>query len=209
MFHSSGEAAWTSTTTPTATLTKAGGHADDVFGEYLAISTDGTTALVLAPGVSSNRGAGYIFQASGEGAWTTSSAPAATLTDSGGHFKDRLGLGVFSNDGATALLGAPGVNKQTGAAEVFHVANESSWATSSAPNAILTNTALAACVVPKLKGMKLSAAKTALAAGRCSLGKVTKIHSHAKKSHGRVLSQSKKPGKRLAIGAKVSVRVGK
>ena len=89
------------------------------------------------------------------------------------------------------------------------MSDESSWASSSTPGAILTDKALAACVVPKLKGLKLAAAKTALGAGRCRLGKVAKVHSRTKKGRGRVFSQSKKAGRRLAIGAKVSIKVGK
>jgi hypothetical protein len=209
VFHSSGEAAWATTTTPTATLSNGGGSGGDEFGVNLAVSTDGTTALVFAPGAGKSRGAAYVFRASGEGAWADTALPNATLTNSAGHPKDKLGIGALSNDGATVLAGAPGVDLRTGAAEVFHVADESSWATSGAPNAILTDKALAACVVPKLKGLRISYAKYELSAGRCSVGKVIMVHSKSKKGHGRVLSQSKKAGKRLAIGAKVVLRVGK
>jgi hypothetical protein len=205
VFHSSG--AWTSTSTPTATLTKAGGSHGDGFGVNLTVSNDGMTAFAFAPGVNTGRGAVHVFRASGEAAWADSSAPTATLTASGGHANDNLGIGVLSSDGATLLAGAPGVNVNTGAAYMFHVADASSWVTSSTTAAALTDKALAACVVPKLKGLKLTAAKSVLAVGRCRLGKVTKAHS--KKGHGRVLSQKFKPGKRLAIHAKVPVKVAK
>jgi hypothetical protein len=213
VFHSSGEAAWTSTSTPIATLTKLGGSDPAVFGIRVALSSDGTTALVGALDPDhSPRGAAYIFRASGEGAWASSSAPTATLTNSSvdpkkiALFGPSVG-GILSADGATALVGAPGVHLGTGAADVFHVSDESSWASSATPNATLTARALAACVVPRLKGLKLSAAQFALAAGRCRLGRVTKVDSPHRK--GRVLSQSRKPGRRLAIGAKVGVRIGK
>ncbi len=210
VFHSSGEAAWTSTSTPTATLSKSGGVAKDFFGAAVAVSADGKTALVSASGAHKRRGAAYIFAASGEGAWTSSSAPTATLTDAASHSNDYLGFAaVLSADGTTAFAGAPGVEMSTGVADVFHVSDASSWATSTAPTAILTDEALAACVVPRLKGENLSSAKLDLAIGRCSLGKVTKVHTRTKKRRGRVLSQSPKPGKRLAIGAKVAVKVGK
>jgi len=207
VFHSPLEAAWISATTPTATLTKADGAAGDGLGGNLAVSSDGTAALVLAPNVATKRGAAYIFSAATEATWLSSTAPTATLTDSGAHSGDSMGIGMFSGDGATALVGAPGVDLQTGAADVFHVADASSWATSSTPNATLTDKALAACVVPKLKGLTLSGAKAALGVGRCKLGKVTKVHTTHKK--GRVLSQSRKTGTRLAINAKVNVKVGK
>jgi hypothetical protein len=115
---------------------------------------------------------------------------------------------ALSADGTTALVGAPGVNLTTGAAYVFQVADANSWVTSSLPGATLTVKALAACVVPKLKGLRLAVAKNSLAVGRCALGTVTKVL--AKKSmKGLVLSQSSRPGRRLAIHAKVAVRVGK
>jgi hypothetical protein len=208
VFHASAADAWATTSTPTATLTNAGASGD-VFGQNLALSSDGTTALVLAPGVNANRGAGYIFHALNENAWLSSSVPTATLTKSGAHAGDTLGIGVLSSDGATALVGAPGVRLKTGAAYVFHVLNDSSWVLSSSPTATLTDEKLAACTVPKLKGLKLKAAKTALLVGRCQLGKVKRVHTAHKRSRGHVLSQSKKPRSRLAINAKVNVRVGK
>lgn len=200
---------WTSTATPTASLTVAGGSAGDGFGVNVALAPDGKAALVFAAGHAAKRGAGYIFSALSEATWTLSSTPTATLTDSGGHPKDLLGIGGFSLDGATVLAGAPGVNLQTGAAKIFHVLDESSWTDTSSPDATLTDKALAACVVPKLKGLKLAAAKSALGVGRCRLGKVKKVHAKTKKSRGRVLSQNRKAGRRLAINAKVNVRVGK
>ena len=209
VFHASGEAAWASTSTPTATLANAGGSKGDYFGVNLALSTDGTTALVFAPGPDHRRGAAYVFRAPGEGSWASSDAPGATLTRFGAHADDGLEVGVLSADGATALAGVPGVNLETGAAEIFHVAVEASWASTSTPNATLTDKKLAACVVPKLKWLKLFAAKSALAVGRCRLGKVTKVHAKTMRSRGRVLSQNHKPRARLAINAKVAVKVGK
>jgi hypothetical protein len=205
VFHSAG--AWSSTSTPTATLTVTGGATGDGFGANLAVSSDGTTALVLAPNANAARGAAYIYHALSEGVWTLSATPLATLTNSGAHPKDTLGIGVLSADGATALVGAPGVRMGTGSAYVFHVLTSSAWLANATPKATLTDDALAACVVPKLKGLRLSAAKSALADERCKLGKVKRVHSTHKK--GRVLSQSRKAGTRLAINAKVNVRVGK
>jgi hypothetical protein len=208
VFHSSGEAAWTSTSTPAATLLPpGGGSADSYFGTTVAVSSDGTTAITTAAGTA-RRGVAYVYRAAGEGAWTSTSTPAATLSNSAGRANDTLAIAALAADGATAFVGAPGVDKWTGAADVFHVADATDWTTSSAPTAILTDKALAACVVPKLKGLKLSAAKYALVAGRCRVGKVTKVHAKHKK-HGRVLSQSKKAGRRLAIGARVNVKIGK
>ncbi len=63
-----------------------------------------------------------------------------------------------------------------------------------------------ACVVPKLNGKKLKAAKKALARAECKLGKVKKLKGATTKT-GKVKSQSPKPGKVLTPGAKVSVTI--
>jgi hypothetical protein len=64
------------------------------------------------------------------------------------------------------------------------------------------------CVVPKVKGKTLTAAKTAIKKAHCSVGKVTKKASaKVKKNH--VISQKPSPGKRLAKGSKVSLVVSK
>ena len=215
VFHASGEAAWASTGSPTATLTKAGGSKRDVFGFKVSASSDGTTVLVHASGRSAGRGAAYVFHVADEGAWASSSAPAATPTRSGVSAKDILRDGydlprdgaALSGDGTTALVGVPGFRFGTGAAEVFHVANASSWASDSTPAATLTDKALADCVVPKLVGLKISAARSALKAQGCRLGKVTRVHATYKR--GRVVSQSTKPRARLPHGAKVGVKVAK
>jgi fibronectin-binding autotransporter adhesin len=63
------------------------------------------------------------------------------------------------------------------------------------------------CVVPKLKGKKLGAAKNAIRKAHCSVGKVTKVKS--KKRHkNRVISQNPKPGAHLKKGSKVALKVG-
>ena len=209
VFRTSGAAAWTSTSIPTATLTKAGGSQEDGLGWRAGMSADGTTALVTAPGLDAQRGGAYIFRVADEGAWASSSAPAATLTDSGGRARDSLGWGpALSADGATAFDGAPGVRFETGAVDVFHVADASSWASSSTPTAILTVSALNQCVVPRLRGLTVLAAKSALRARSCRLGRVRRVvRPHAKR--GRVVSQSSGPGSRWAVGARVAVKVAK
>ena len=59
------------------------------------------------------------------------------------------------------------------------------------------------CVVPRLTGKTLAAAKRALKKAHCAIGKVTKRAS--KKRPGRVISQSRRPGRKLRNGAKVGV----
>jgi beta-lactam-binding protein with PASTA domain len=64
------------------------------------------------------------------------------------------------------------------------------------------------CIVPRLKGKKLAAAKTALRQHHCGVGKITKVKS-PKRNRGRVISQKPKPGKHLRKGAKIALKIGK
>jgi hypothetical protein len=61
------------------------------------------------------------------------------------------------------------------------------------------------CQVPKLTGKTLRAAKSSLKGAGCKLGRVSKVRGR----HGKVVKQSPRPGKVLAPGAKVSVKVGR
>jgi PASTA domain len=63
------------------------------------------------------------------------------------------------------------------------------------------------CVVPKLKGKKLKAAKRATRAADCKLGHVAKKKGVTAKP-GKVVKQSPKAGKVLSAGSKVSVKLG-
>jgi uncharacterized delta-60 repeat protein len=64
------------------------------------------------------------------------------------------------------------------------------------------------CVVPKVKGKTLKAAKRGIRKAHCSVGKVTKAFS-GKVKKGRVISQKPRPGKKLAVGSKVKLKVSK
>jgi hypothetical protein len=140
VFHVSSGGSWPTSSAPTATLTNSGGLPQDAGGVAVAISADGTTALIGASGVNTSMGAGYIFHVPSEGSWVSSSSPTATLTNAGGVPQDVLGFSVaMSADGTSVLLGAVSVSSHTGAAYVFHVLNEGSWASSSSPTATLTN----------------------------------------------------------------------
>jgi hypothetical protein len=61
------------------------------------------------------------------------------------------------------------------------------------------------CVVPKLKGKKLKAAKKALGRADCKVGTIKR----RKGKHAKVIKQNPKPGKVLAPGTKVNLTVGK
>lgn len=71
-----------------------------------------------------------------------------------------------------------------------------------------TATFQALCAVPNVKRKTLVAAKTAITAGHCSLGRVKKSFS-SKVKKGRVISQSPAAGKTFAPGAKVNLTVSK
>jgi hypothetical protein len=211
VFHAAAEDAWASSSTPAAILTDAAGARDDLLGDHVAVSSDGTTAVVTAPGVHHKTGAAYVFRVADEGAWTSSAAPTATLTNSAGVRNDVLGVGLGSSaDGATVLLGAPWVNWKTGAADVFHVADAGSWVTGSTPNATLTNSALPKprCIVPRLRGYHVPLARAFLAYENCRLGKVRHVHS-TRKLRRRIVSQSPAPRRNLPPGSKVNVKVGR
>ncbi len=212
VFHVADAGAWASSSTPAAILTNGGGAANDYLGDdALAVSPDGATVVVGDSSVHRSTGAAYVYHVSGEGAWTSSSAPTAALTDSHGRRNDLLGASVATAaDGATVLSGAPGVNWWTGKTDVFHVANAGSWLATSTPTAKLTNSALPKplCVVPNLLHERLSDVKLDLDISNCVLGKVKRIHS-TKKNRGRVVWQSPAPRRHLRPGSKVDLKVGK
>src|SRR5205823_1752504 len=84
VFHVASEALWLSSSSPTAVLTNGAAAAKDFLGEPLAVSTDGKTVVAGAFGAEGKKGAAYVFRASGEDAWTSTSTPTAELTDSAG-----------------------------------------------------------------------------------------------------------------------------
>jgi hypothetical protein len=63
------------------------------------------------------------------------------------------------------------------------------------------------CVVPNVKGKTVVATRKALRARRCALGKVRRAYSKVRR--GRVITQSRRPGTRLAAGSKVNVLVSR
>jgi hypothetical protein len=112
-------AGWKTTNAPTADLTYSGGAAGDSFGTSVAISGDGTTVVVGAPGANSGQGAVYVYVAT---TWQTTGTPNNVLTASDGQPGDSLGTSVAYTNGA-AVAGADtatvGSNQYEGAAYVF------------------------------------------------------------------------------------------
>lgn len=64
-----------------------------------------------------------------------------------------------------------------------------------------------ACIVPRVVGKTLGAAKRTLKAAHCGVGKITT--AYAKQKKGRVAAQKPRAGKRLKSGAKVALTVSK
>jgi subtilisin family serine protease len=63
------------------------------------------------------------------------------------------------------------------------------------------------CVVPNIKGKTVAAARKALVARKCALGKVRRKYSS--KAKNRIVAQSRRPGARLPRGTKVNVTVSR
>jgi FG-GAP repeat len=78
------------------------------FGQAVAVSADGNTALIGESGDNERNGTAWIFTRSGA-TWT----PQAKLTGTGESGKDAFGSSVaLSADGDTALVGGPGANAE-------------------------------------------------------------------------------------------------
>ena len=112
-------------------LTASDGVALDEFGNSVALSGDGNTALIGAPSETVNGsyyvGAAYVFTRSGT-AWTQQQK----LTASDGVTDDAFGWSVaLSGDGNTALIGAPyhtvGTYTLQGVAYAFTYSTATSW----------------------------------------------------------------------------------
>lgn len=63
------------------------------------------------------------------------------------------------------------------------------------------------CRVPQVVGKKLAAARTAIRRARCSTGRVRRARS--RRARGRVLGQSPRAGRRVAIGTRVNLVVSR
>lgn len=111
-------------------LTASDGATDDFLGFIVSLSGDGKTALIAAIGKNNLEGAAYAFTLSG-GTWSQQ----AELSPSDGAAGDQFGNSIaLSNDGTTALIGAPGKNNLKGAAYGF-TSSGGSWGQAQEPAA--------------------------------------------------------------------------
>ena len=188
VFQASGGNVWASSSTPVATLTSGLTTADN-FGNSVALSSDGTTALIGAFGVSNNTGAAYIFNIASESAWSSNATPSptATLTNGGGATNDSFGSSlILSPDGTTALIsavGGGGTAALVGTGYIYHTSSESAWSSSSTPVAIITD---AGNTLPSTMGysVALSADGTTALVGYASPDDVNTVYIFHTSSEG-------------------------
>lgn len=136
----------------------------------------------------------------GSGSGTVTSSPAGI--DCGATCSAHFGDGTVVTVTATAAAGSIftgwlGDCSGTGTCQLTMSTNHS-----------VTATFRHLCVVPKLKGKKLRAAKRAITKANCSVGKVKRAFSSRVKK-GRVMSQKPRPGKKLPPGSRVQLKVSK
>ena len=104
-------------TTPVARLVDPSNQWADGFGLALALSANGSVALIGAAGTTNVAGVAYVY-VSTNGTW--SSTPVAVFYGTDNSFTNQFGEAVaLSGDGSTALIGAGGTNNASGAAYVF------------------------------------------------------------------------------------------
>jgi uncharacterized delta-60 repeat protein len=186
------------------TLTATASAGSSFIGWSGACSGTGTCALTM----SAARTASARFETNktlaltkaGRGTGTVSSTPAGISCGSTCAHIYRPGTAVTLTAAASArssFAGWSGACSGTGTCTLTMSAARS-----------VTATFKVLCVVPKLKGKTLRAAKRALKKAHCSPGKVTRAFS-AKVRKGRVISQKPKPGKKLAAGSKVKLKLSK
>lgn len=117
--------------TQAAVLTASDDTSGNDFGSQVAISGDGGTIVVGAPGHISGAGAVYVFTKPSTGGWQDTSQ-SQELTASDGAASDELGWSVaVSGDGATVVAGSPGhevnAHQDQGAAYVFVEPASGGW----------------------------------------------------------------------------------
>ena len=99
------------------------------FGKSVAMSSDGGTALIGAPGDDSGVGAAWVFTRSGE-QWTEQGKKltGSEESGSGGFGEGDFGYSVaLSSEANTALIGGPADTNESGAAWAF-IRSGSTWA---------------------------------------------------------------------------------
>ena len=172
-----------------------------------ATTDDELTALsrsaedkVVGPSVS--------ITAPANGSTVTSAAQTVTGTAT-----DNVGVKTLTVNGQPAAVGAGGafsapVTLTPGANTITVVATDAEGNSTQAQTVVTYVAAAKTCTVPKVTKKTLTAAKKAIKNAGCVVGKVT-AKSSKKVKPGRVISQSRKAGAKVAIGTKVQLTVSK
>ena len=161
----------------------------DTVAEALAVQPDGK---LVAAGTSSNAGLQQFALArfSRNGTLDPAFGSAGKVTTAVGPDFDGAYALALQPDGKMVAAGTTNDSSGSDFAVVRYVGNA------------------VPCVVPKLKGKTLRAAKRALTKAHCSVGKRTRAFS-PKVAKGRVIASKPGPGRTLARGAKVGLQVSK
>jgi hypothetical protein len=128
--------------------------------------------------------------------------------------RDGINFPIDCDDGAfTVRPGAAevpgnGIDEDCSGADAPATSVPGSTSSTSGPPASGVLESTPACTVPKLRGKTLRAARRALRSSGCVLGRVDRRPSRTMPK-GRVLSQTRRPGRRLAFRAAVGVRVSR
>jgi hypothetical protein len=101
-------------------------------GVSVAISADGTTAIVGGPSDNANRGAAWVYTRSG-GAWSQLGSKLVGTEAVGAAVYQGQSVSI-SEDGTTTIIGGPYDNSQAGAAWVFTASTFSAWVPVAAHN---------------------------------------------------------------------------
>ncbi len=119
---------WGSTpkTSPTATLTNAGGADGDRFGIAVSASTDGDEIAVGAPSDAYGGPGAALLYLKGSSDWDDRSAPTLAIRPGDGGYGDQFGRAVrISGDGTDVIIGAP--MKSRGGGGVYEAARGTAW----------------------------------------------------------------------------------
>jgi hypothetical protein len=189
-------------------------------GAVTASPTDGTIISWRAPLEGTQfrliviRPAGGLYSSAGTSAVHTSAVygPTPAIPTSLAIKKgDLVGLETTSGDGGDLFGFRPGA---TGAAGLVWAVPPLSAGPPRAGDPIVADGEIALqatvryCAVPKLKGKRVKAAKKALAAGGCKLGKVKRPKGDARKAAKFVRKQTAPAGSSISDTAKVGIKLG-
>ena len=109
------------------------------FGTSVALSSNGSTAIVGAPSDNRAAGAAFIFTRSATGVWTQQ-GPKLVGTGATDFAGQGTSVALSSDDGSTAIVGGPGDNDGVGAAWVYTRAASGVW-TQNGPKLVGTGAA--------------------------------------------------------------------